>query len=163
MIVYSQQKYHYMLCRRTENNRIGARYMDFAAELKKLIDAEDEPLLDMLSELARAQLNTQAGALERLDRLQKSGDDISLQIEEIYDIVKEADANAKEVKSAERRELRLLESLIAILDIIDDVMRFLRTHGVEHVDVVAAKTDEAASAADAEMTRPCFKKLVFFI
>ena len=67
--------------------------MNFTAELQKLLKAENSPPVDPLAELARAQ----AGFLEGIH---KNGAGISLQIEEIYDIVKESSKNAKEVKNA---------------------------------------------------------------
>ena len=117
--------------------------MDFAAELQKLIDAEETPPLDPLAELALGQANL-------LKAIRKKEDDLSLQVEEIYDIIKEADDNAKEVKAAAKREARLLESLLAISDMLDDVLRFLHEHGAAHVDIIAAKAGEAMIACGAE-------------
>jgi len=145
--------------------------MDFIAELKKLIDAEEAPLLDPLVELARAQ----SGVLENihknetdislqldplvesvraqasvLESIRKSEADISLQVEEIYDIVKESDENAKEVRAAAKREALLLESLVTIADLMDDVLNFLHKNRVEHTNIISAKMEEAINACGLE-------------
>jgi len=117
--------------------------MDFAAELQKLLDAESDPPLDPLVELARAQADI-------LEAIRKKEENISYQIEEIYDIVKESGENASEAKAAAKRETRLLEALITVSDVMDDVLQFLRGHGVEHVDIIAAKVNEALEGCGVE-------------
>jgi molecular chaperone GrpE (heat shock protein) len=106
--------------------------MDFAAELQKLLNAEEIPPVDPLSELviAHAQL---------LDNLQKNNNGISLQVEEIYDIIKESDENSKEVKNAAKRESILLDSLVAMSDLLDSLLPYVQ----EHIQVVADKKEEA--------------------
>ena len=118
--------------------------MNFEAELKKLLDAEDPPPLDQLAELAKAQIGV-------LDSINKAGAGISLQVEEVYDIVKEADENARGLKSAAKRESLLLGGMIAVNDLLDSVLQFLRSSGAEHAAAVEAKREEALIACGLEM------------
>lgn len=104
--------------------------MDFSVELQKLLLEESFPV-DSLVELA--QIHTGL-----LDSIQKNDANISLQIEEIYDIIKDADENAKEVKIALKRENLLLNSLIAMSDLLDGLFPYLQ----EHNQTVAAKKEE---------------------
>jgi len=117
--------------------------MDFAAELQKLIDAEDAPPLDPMAELA-------LGQAALLEDIRKREENLSLQVEEIYDIIKESDDNEKAAKAALKRETRLLESLLAITDLTDDVLRYLSERGAAHIEAIAAKLDEAISACGVE-------------
>jgi len=117
--------------------------MDFLTELKRLLDAEATPLLDPLSELTKAQ----AGLLEAIN---KRNSDISMQVEEIYDIVKEADENARELKSAAKREAQLLNALIEITDLLDNSVQFMRSAGAVHAETLAAKREEALTASGLE-------------
>jgi len=110
--------------------------MDFAAELHKLIEAEDTPPADPLAELALAQA-------ELLSGIQKNSADISLQVEEIYDIVKEADENAREVKAAAKRENLLLGSLVSVSDLLDSLLQYMKNTDTAHAGAIAAKMDEA--------------------
>ena len=117
--------------------------MNFEAELKKLLDAEEFPPLDPLVELARAQ----AGALEAIH---KHSSDVSMQVEEIYDIVKEADENAKEAKNAAKRESLLLSSLFAVNDLLDSMLQFAQNTGAIHAETIAAKREEHMNACGVE-------------
>jgi predicted acetyltransferase len=72
--------------------------MDFQTELQKLIDEETSPPLDPIIEIAKAQATV-------LGEIKKREENISLQVEEIYDIVKESDENAQKVKSMENKYL----------------------------------------------------------
>ena len=117
--------------------------MNFIAELKKLLGEEDNPPVDPLAELARAQADL-------LEALYKNGSGISLQVEEIYDIVKESDENAREVKSAAKRESTLLSALIAMSDLLDSMLQYPQYAGGAHFEAIAAKRDEALHACSLE-------------
>ena len=118
--------------------------MDFAAELNKLLLAEDDPPVDVLAELTKAHLTL-------LEALRKTGSDVSLQVEEIYDIVKESDENAKEVKNAAKREQQLLTCFIVVCDMLDGLLQFIQSSGADHAAAIAAKRDEALKACGLEM------------
>ena len=113
--------------------------MDFAAELQKLLDAEETPLHDPLTELTQAQ----AGLMERI---YKNSADLSLQMEEVYDIVKDSDESAKELKAAIKRENLLLSGLIALSDLLDGLL----PHIQEHAATASAKKDEALNICGLE-------------
>jgi molecular chaperone GrpE (heat shock protein) len=113
--------------------------MDFAAELQKLLDAEDPIPLDPLAEIVATQ-----GGLWNF--LQKNSSGLSMQIEEIYDIIKDADQNAKEAKAAIKREYILLGSLIAISDLLDGLLPYLH----EHNQTISAKKEEVLKACGLE-------------
>ena len=113
--------------------------MDFAVELEKLIREENPPPVDPLTELARAQAAV-------LNGIQKNSDGLSLQMEEVYDIVKNSDENAKEVKIAAKRENMLLGGLVALSDLLDDLLPHIR----EHSHTVAAKKDGVINACGLE-------------
>ena len=117
--------------------------MNFAAELKKLLETEEFPPNDPLTELARVQE-------EMLDAIYKNNSGISLQVEEIYDIIKESDENVKEVKSAAKRESALLGTLIVINDLLDSLLQHMQNSGAVHAEAVAAKMDEALNNCDLE-------------
>ena len=113
--------------------------MDFAEELQKLLREEEPSPVDPLEELVRAQ----AGLL---DHIHKNGAGLSLQIEEIYDIIRETDDNAAEVKAAAKRETMLLGGLTALSDLLDGLLPYLQEHG----QTVAAKKEEAMNACGLE-------------
>ena len=110
--------------------------MNFAEELKNLLEAESSLPRDPLAELSRAQ----AGILEALYKNNKG---ISLQVEEIYDIIKESDENARELKSAAKRENSLLGALFVVDDLLDSLLRYIQRSGAGHAEMIAAKRDEA--------------------
>ena len=117
--------------------------MDFEAELKKLIAEEESPLLDPLAELAQAHNGM-------LEAIHKTGADISLQVEEVYDIIKEADGNAKEVKNSAKRETLLLGGMIAINDLLESLLLFIKSTGAVQTETIAAKREEALKACGLE-------------
>ena len=117
--------------------------MNFAAELKKLLDAEEVPPHDPLAEL------TQANA-RLLESIVKNGSDVSMQVEEIYDIIKETDDNARELKIAAKREKLLLGSLIDFCDLLDSLLQYVRRTGADHAETIAAKKEEALDACGVE-------------
>ena len=107
--------------------------MDFEKELQTLLDAEETLPQDPLAELARAQ----AGLLERI---RKQGADMSLQTEEIYDIVKENDENAREIKLAAKRENLLLNGLVSLCDLLDGLLRHMQN--TPHACTAAAQKEQ---------------------
>ena len=113
--------------------------MDFAAELQLLLHEEEPPPIDPLTELAL----TQAGIL---DNIQKNNENLSLQVEEIYDIIKEADENAKELKNAVKRENALLSALVGLCDLLDSLLPYTQ----EHSQTIAAKKEEATDLCGLE-------------
>ena len=117
--------------------------MDFVAELQKLLNEEDTPLVDPLTEMARVNAVC-------LESIKNTDTNIALQIEEIYDIIKDADANAKEIKAAETRENILLNGLVAMSDLLDSLFAHMREGNNEHSQVVVAKMTEIINACGLE-------------
>jgi len=117
--------------------------MNFATELKKLLEAEEFPPDDPLAELARAQT-------ELLDAIYKNNSGVSLQVEEIYDIVKDSDEKAREAKNAVKREGVLIGALVAVNDLLDSLLQYVQQTGAVHAEAVAAKRDEALNACSLE-------------
>ena len=121
----------------------GKIQMDFAAELKKLLNAEESPPTDPLIEITQAQAKL-------LEGLQKTCSDISLQTEEVYDIVKEADEHERETRDAEKCEAQLLGSLIEMNDLLDSLLYFFRFSDESHIRAINAKRDEILSGSGLE-------------
>ena len=117
--------------------------MDFAAELEKLLSAEESPPIDPLVELVRAH----AGALKDIH---KGSSGISMQVEEIYDIVKESDENAKETKNAAKRESLLLNAFFIVNDLLDSLLFNPLLAGGVHTEALAAKREETLQACGIE-------------
>ena len=113
--------------------------MDFIAELQKLLDAEEDLPFDPLLELVQMQ----AKSLENID---KTNNSISLQTEEIYDIIKESDNNVHELKASAKRETLLLNALVSISDLLDGLLSYIQ----EHSQTVIAKKVEAMNACGLE-------------
>jgi len=107
--------------------------MDFAGELQKLLNEEELPLGEPLTELVRANADC-------LEALQKNETNLALQIEEIYDIIKDSDTNAKELKAAVKRENILLAGLVATSDLIDGLL--YHESNKEHTSVITTKLAE---------------------
>lgn len=105
--------------------------MNFSTELKKLLKAEKSPPVDPFIELMGVQAELLAG-------IKKKDADLSLQIEEIYAIIKKTDENEKEVKAAVKRESSLLNGFIMLCDLLDDLL----PHIGGHSEAVEAKKDE---------------------
>jgi molecular chaperone GrpE (heat shock protein) len=89
--------------------------VDFEAELKKLLKGEQEPLpeYDLVEVLAEGR--------NLLETLNKKQSDLSLQVEEIYDLAKEADTRElREALNAERgRVNQLLGSAVGLSDLLE--------------------------------------------
>jgi molecular chaperone GrpE (heat shock protein) len=89
--------------------------VDFEAELEKLLAGEQEPL----PQYELAEVLAEGRAL--LEALNKKQADFSLQVEEIYDLAKEADARElREALSAEKDRLRqLLGAAVGLSDMLE--------------------------------------------
>jgi len=117
-------------------------HVDFAAELQKLLREEEQPLIDPMAELARAS----AGCLENI---QKTDANLALQIEEIYDIIKDFAGNEKEIKAARIRENTLLSGLVALSDLLDSLFSHVQGNN-GHIQAVSAKMTEIVNACGLE-------------
>ena len=126
--------------------------MNFIDELRKLLYAEEVLPTDPLEELTRAQIRL-------LDTIKADGGGISLQVEEIYDIVKDADENAKEVKNAARRETKLLGGLVAFSDLLDDMLAFFTGSDSVHTGTIDAKREDIILACGLERFGSCGDRL----
>ncbi|MCL2107600.1 MAG: hypothetical protein FWH26_11165, partial [Oscillospiraceae bacterium] len=98
--------------------------LDFKAELDKLIRLETEPLPQPGGELAEIL----AAGRELLSFFSKKQDDISMQVEEIYDLAQEAGASdARDALRDERKQgARLAGAVIGLCDIIEDFYEFAK-------------------------------------
>ena len=89
--------------------------MDFEVELEKLLAGEQEPLprYELVEVLAESRT--------LLEALNKRQADLSLQVEEIYDLAKEADARElREALKAERGRLQqVLEAAVGLSDLLE--------------------------------------------
>jgi len=101
--------------------------LDFKAELDKLLAMETEPLPE--NELAEVL----AAGRELLASFNKKQTDISMQVEEIYDLVREAD-NAEmrdSLREEKRRAARLVGLIIGLCDILEDFHAYTAQGGDE--------------------------------
>ena len=119
--------------------------MDFALELQKLLDEEDITLQNPLEEIAKSQLNI-------IESIAKNSSDISLQVEEIYDIIKDSEENAQAAKNAVKREETLLRGLIAVNDLLDSILQYLTDSDLSHIKAIEEKQEEIISACGIEKT-----------
>jgi molecular chaperone GrpE (heat shock protein) len=117
--------------------------MDFQTKLQKLIDEEISPPLDPIIEIAKAQATL-------LGEIKKREENISLQVEEIYDIVKESDENALKVKSLEKSKLLLIESMVNIVDILDTVLSAAKKNDEPFINAITVKLEESLHACGLE-------------
>jgi hypothetical protein len=67
-------------------------------------------------------------------------------MEEVYDIIKASDENAKEVKSAAKRESMLLRGLVAMSDLLDGLLPYMQ----EHSRTAAARKGDVMNACGLE-------------
>ena len=137
--------------------------IDFYAELQKLLSMEDPPIADPFTELARAQAEFARAQMESageqkelvsaqkelalsqaglFDDIQKNGANLSLQLEEIYDIIKGADDSAKGYNAAIKRENMLLGALVSMGDLLEGLLPYLH----EHSQTVAVKMGDVLYA-----------------
>jgi molecular chaperone GrpE (heat shock protein) len=99
--------------------------INFEVELNKLLARESEPLPQSeLTELAAAER-------ELLTALCKKNNDLSLQVEEIYDLVKEGDARVlQEALEAEKnRAGQLAGAAMGLCDLLEDFCAYARQSG----------------------------------
>jgi molecular chaperone GrpE (heat shock protein) len=104
--------------------------VNFEAELDKLLAREQEPLLQHeLAEFAAAER-------EILAAVNKKQTDLSLQVEEIYDLVKEGDSKVlQETLDAEKGRARQLAlTAIGLCDLLEDFCAYARQSGSEDLE-----------------------------
>ncbi|MDR1575097.1 MAG: nucleotide exchange factor GrpE [Treponema sp.] len=107
--------------------------LDFETELDRLLARESAPLPHSeLAELAAA------GQL-MLTELYKKNAELSLQVEEVYDIVKEADGGiVREALDDERKRAgRLVAAVVALCDILEHFYAYARQSGGEDLELQA--------------------------
>ncbi|GHU41946.1 hypothetical protein FACS1894190_10650 [Spirochaetia bacterium] len=104
--------------------------IDFETELNKLLSREIEPLprFGIATAVEMAALGQ-----DILKDLQKKQTDVSLQVEEIYDILKEQDTKVLEAAYAAEKERadKLVLAAIAICDLLEVFYTFARQSGNE--------------------------------
>jgi molecular chaperone GrpE (heat shock protein) len=99
--------------------------VNFEAELEKLLAQEREPLpVSCIEELAAAER-------EMLTALNKKNTDLSLQVEEIYDLVKEGDTRVlQEALGVEKnRTGQLAAAAVGLCDMLEDFCAYARQSG----------------------------------
>jgi molecular chaperone GrpE (heat shock protein) len=103
--------------------------LNFEFELEKLLSRETGPL----PQYEFAELAAQGGRF--LEELNKKQTDVSLQIEEIYDLVKEQDTRIwQEAVNAEKTKVnRLVHAAIALSDLLEDFCVYARQSGSEEL------------------------------
>jgi molecular chaperone GrpE (heat shock protein) len=102
--------------------------LNFEAELDKLLSRETRRLPQYeLMELA-------AAGKELLTELNKNQTDISLQIEEIYDLVKEQDDLQKKIDAEEARVNQLVLMAIGLADLLEDFCTYAGQSGKEDLE-----------------------------
>jgi molecular chaperone GrpE (heat shock protein) len=99
--------------------------VDFEAELEKLLAREGEPLPG--SEL----VEFAAAEREFLTALNKKHTDLSLQVEEIYDLVKEGDTRVLQetLEAEQNRSGRLAGAAVGLCDLLEDFCAYARQSG----------------------------------
>jgi len=99
--------------------------IDFKKELQKLLDQESEPLpqgeLEIFIEAER----------QLIQSLNKKQTDISMQVEEIYDMVKDADTGVLQeaVRDEKTRVNRIAQTVAGLCDLIDDFYEYAYKSG----------------------------------
>jgi molecular chaperone GrpE (heat shock protein) len=108
----------------------------------KLITAGITKLLQHLTPL-REIPSTVVALIERLDLQSKQSLELSLQIEEIYDIIKDGEQSADELRTLRSHELTLVEVVAQMTDMLDDLTAFTATipQLEEQSAAIANKTD----------------------
>jgi molecular chaperone GrpE (heat shock protein) len=99
--------------------------MDFEAELDKLLSREREGI-------SRHEIAAIASAdRELLAALDKKQTDVSLQIEEIYDLVKEQELLRENARTEKDRADRLVQAAIGLADLLEDFYAYATRSGDE--------------------------------
>jgi molecular chaperone GrpE (heat shock protein) len=102
--------------------------VNFEAELEVLLSREIQPLPQYeFAELA-------ASGREFLAEFNKKQTDVSLQIEEIYDLVKEQGVLLDAVKAEKERANRLVFAAIGLCDLLEDFCAYARRSGSEELE-----------------------------
>jgi molecular chaperone GrpE (heat shock protein) len=103
--------------------------LNFEAELEKLLSRET----GMFPQYEFAELAAEGRKF--LEELNKKQTDVSLQIEEIYDLVKEQDTRIwQEAVSAEKTKAnRLVFAAMALVDLLEDFFTYARQSGSEEL------------------------------
>ena len=98
----------------------GIDVVNFKDELKKLLDQEGGPLPDSELEVILA------AERQLIQALNKKQSDISVQVEEIYDIVKDADNSALQevLRDEKKRVIHLAQAVISLCDLIEDFYEY---------------------------------------
>ncbi|GHV80483.1 hypothetical protein AGMMS49944_22740 [Spirochaetia bacterium] len=113
--------------------------LDFETELNKLLSRETEPLpgYEFAQTVEMAALGQDLASLgkELLEDLQKKQADVSLQVEEIYDLLKEQNTKGlQEALEAEKnRADTLAHTAIALCDLLEDFCAYARLSGSEEL------------------------------
>jgi molecular chaperone GrpE (heat shock protein) len=104
--------------------------LDFKRELYNLLKQETQPLPK--DELAEAAMTGQ----QILASLNKKQSELSLQVEEIYDIVGNTDVTALQnvVQSEKDRADTLAETVVGLCDILEDICAYARNSGDAELD-----------------------------
>jgi molecular chaperone GrpE (heat shock protein) len=101
--------------------------LNFEAELDKLLSRET-------GRLPQYELMELAATGELLTELNKSQTDVSLQIEEIYDLVKEQDGLQKRMDAEKARANQLVLAAIGLVDLLEDVCTYAGQSGSEELE-----------------------------
>jgi molecular chaperone GrpE (heat shock protein) len=123
--------------------------VNFEAELEKLLIREQKPLPHYeLTEAAAAERELLAMERELLAAVQKKQTDLSLQVEEIYDLVKEGDTRVlQEALDTEKgRTGQLALAAIGLCDMLEDFCAYARQSGngdLEHQGLLLWKNSGA--------------------
>ena len=116
--------------------------VDFEKELDKLLSMESEPLpqstLEAFADAERQLLLT----------LMSKQYDLSLQVEEIYDLTKESDCGAMQEALREEKERsgRLVKAVLGMSDLIDDFCEYTHWSGREDLESQALLMRKNADA-----------------
>jgi molecular chaperone GrpE (heat shock protein) len=99
--------------------------VNFEAELEKLLAQEREPLS------ASAPAELAAAEMELFTEMNKKNADLSLQVEEIYDLVKEGDTRVLQeaLETEKNRAGQLAAAAVGLCDILEDFCAYARQSG----------------------------------
>jgi len=103
--------------------------MDFEAELAKLLAQESEPLPE--SEL----VEIAAAGRQLLLTLNKKQADISMQVEELYDLTKDSDNTALQeaLQDVKARAQSAVRAAVGLCDLIEDFFEYSQQSGMEEL------------------------------
>jgi molecular chaperone GrpE (heat shock protein) len=114
--------------------------IDFEAELNILLSRESEGLSHFeIAEIASMDR-------ELLTELNKKQTDFSLQIEEIYDLVKEQELLRKNAQDEKARADRLVQAAISLADLLEDFYAYAGRSGDEALQYQAKLLWESAGS-----------------